>query len=47
MNFEKDWWILRENANSTALPRKKLSLTYKFAATINDKKAQDKFMKGP
>ena len=27
MNIRKDWWILRENANSTALHRKNLSLT--------------------
>ena len=40
MNIGKDWWILRENAISTVSQRKK------FAATIKDRKARDKFIKG-
>ena len=46
MNIEKDLWILRENASSSALHQKKLSLTSLQQLSMT-KKAREKFIKGP
>ena len=46
MNIGKDLSTLKENSEFSRITPEQI-ITYKFAAAINDKKARDKFIKGP
>ena len=45
MTIGKDWWTLKECEFNRITPEE--IMTYKFAATIKDKKARDKIIEGP